>query len=43
MIRKNGWQFPAVCGCEEFTVQNKVQRESGRTISADMLALTLQG
>ena len=36
MIRKNGSQFLAVWGCEEFTVRNFVQREGGRTISADM-------
>ena len=36
MIRKNGAQFLAVWGCEEFTVRNTVQRKSGQTISAEM-------
>ena len=36
MIRKNDSQFLAVWGCEEFTVRNTVQRESGRTTSAEM-------
>jgi hypothetical protein len=31
MVRKNGSQFLVVWGCEEFTVRNTVERESGRT------------
>ena len=36
MVRKNGSQFLVVWGCEEFTVRNTVERESGRTIAGQM-------